>query len=1075
MKLTDMTVNAFWKGEYGVNGLVEDQDKQYQVKLLVKGSQVRDYSCSCVNGNSFKGMCEHSQLVRDAFIKRAASEQNKYITTSQEVRTMIREYTNREVELITLEGEAELVHLVPQLLLTRDGVSLELKVGRERLYLLKDLIAFAQSVAQGTFFEYGKGLKFHHDISVFTEDCRELVLFVVGQVNIYQEYSPQFRGGTREVLKPLRSLKLSRSNLDRFFELMEGSLLDVERGGSERFRVSVISGVPELTVEINRDGSDGIRVSIDQSWYCLNGERCLYIGNTMSLHCVDEEGSRELRVFMEQMTGAGNMPPSGNLTLAGKASSLRQPASTGQNEKRSVAVQERDIPLFYERVLHKIGAYCHLEVEDGLHLEDYKPEELKVRFEFDSSGIQEMSLRPVLSYGSYSFHPVEDEKVPKAICRDVPGEFRVSRVITKYFQHRRAESGDLVIRDDEEALYALMTRGVAEFEALGEVVFSESARRMQVIATPRMSVDVRYDGTWLNLTVDADGIDDGEFRRILSAYTARQPYYRTGDGGFLRLDDSSLTTVADLLDVLALTKKDMNGRTLQLPSYRAPYLDRLLKGEQGVTLYRDQLFKALVRGINSVEDSDYEIPGTFETVLRAYQKVGFRWLRTMDEHHFGGILADDMGLGKTIQIISLFLDEKQRGGSSPSLVICPASLVYNWENEIHTFAPELQVRSVAGTARERQELLNDDEQTDVYITSYELLKRDLPWYQEMEFRFQVIDEAQYIKNARTLSAKAVKSIRSQMRFALTGTPVENRLAELWSIFDYLMPGYLFSYHRFKEKFELPVAKNNDQGAMRQLQMMIAPFVLRRLKRDVLKELPDKLETVVYSKLGGEQKTLYTAHALRLKQHLEAQNADDYRTGKLQVLAELTRLRQICCAPSLCYEDYKGESAKLATCMELVSRGVEGGHKILLFSQFTSMLEIIRAELLQAGIACHMLIGETTKEKRLRMVHSFQSDDIPVFLISLKAGGTGLNLTAADIVIHYDPWWNAAAQNQATDRAHRIGQDKQVSVFQLIAKDTIEENICLLQRQKQNLAEQVMSGSGVSLSSLSREELIKFLQ
>lgn len=1069
MKLTDMTVNAFWKGEYGVNGLVEDRDNQYKVKLLVKGSQVRDYSCSCVNGNSFKGMCEHSRLVRDAFIKRTATERHKHVTTSQAVRTMIREYTNREVERITLEGEAEQVRLVPRLLLTRDGVSLELLAGRERLYLLKDLIAFAQCVAQGSFFEYGKGLKFHHDISVFTEDSRELVLFAVGQVNIYQEYSAQFRSGPREVLKTLRSLKLSRSNLDRFFELMGGRPLDIERDGSERFRVSVISGVPELLVEIRRDGSDGIRVSIDKGWYCLNGERCLYLGNTTSLHCIDEKGSRELRVFMEQMTAAESMIPSGSQRVAGPA------VSPDQHEKRSVTVQERDIPLFYERVLHKIGAYCRLEAEDGLCLEDYKPEELKVRFEFDSSGIQEISLRPVLSYGEYAFHPVEDEKVPKAICRDVPGEFRVSQVITRYFKHRRAESGDLVIRDDEEALYELMTRGIAEFEALGEVIFSEHARRMQVIAPPRMSVDVRYDGTWLNLTVDAEGIDDGEFRRVLSAYTARQPYYRTGNGGFLRLDDSSLATVADLLDVLAQTKKDLHGRTLQLPSYRAPYLDRLLKGEQGVTLYRDQLFKALVRGINSVEDSDYEVPGSLNNILREYQKVGFRWLRTMDEHHFGGILADDMGLGKTIQIISLLADEKQRGGDAPSLVICPASLVYNWENEIHTFAPELRVRSVAGTARERQDLLDSEEQPDVYITSYELLKRDLSRYQKWEFRFQVIDEAQYIKNAGTLSAKAVKSIRSKMRFALTGTPVENRLAELWSIFDYLMPGYLFSYRRFKEKFELPIAKDNDQDAVRQLQLMIAPFVLRRLKRDVLKELPDKLETVVYSRLEGEQRLLYTAHAQRLKQQLESQNADAYRTGKLQILAELTRLRQICCAPSLCYVDYKGESAKLATCMELVSRGVEGGHKILLFSQFTSMLEIIRAELTRSGIACHMLIGETSKEKRLRMVHSFHSDSVPVFLISLKAGGTGLNLTAADIVIHYDPWWNAAAQNQATDRAHRIGQDKQVSVFQLIAKDTIEENICQLQRQKQDLADQVMSGSGVSLSSLSREELIKFLE
>ena len=362
----------------------------------------------------------------------------------------------------------------------------------------------------------------------------------------------------------------------------------------------------------------------------------------------------------------------------------------------------------------------------------------------------------------------------------------------------------------------------------------------------------------------------------------------------------------------------------------------------------------------------------------------------------------------------------------------------------------------------------------ILITSYDLLKRDITCYEPFQFRFQVIDEAQYIKNPLTQSAKSVKLIKAQTRCALTGTPIENRLAELWSIFDYLMPGFLFTYSHFRRQFEAPIVKDGDTYALESLRRLTGPFVLRRLKKDVLKDLPDKLETVVYSMAEDEQKQLYTAHALALKEELEQMSGDTYGSERIQVLAELTRLRQICCDPSLCFDRYKGGSAKLDTCMELITGGIAGGHKILLFSQFTSMLELIGARLKKEGITFHELTGATPKEERIRMAGAFQTDDTPVFLISLKAGGTGLNLTAADVVIHYDPWWNVAAQNQATDRAHRIGQEKQVSVFKLIMKDTVEENILKLQEQKQDLADQIISGEQVSIGSLTREELLKIL-
>ena len=347
-------------------------------------------------------------------------------------------------------------------------------------------------------------------------------------------------------------------------------------------------------------------------------------------------------------------------------------------------------------------------------------------------------------------------------------------------------------------------------------------------------------------------------------------------------------------------------------------------------------------------------------------------------------------------------------------------------------------------------------------------------YGELHFRFQIIDEAQYIKNAATQSARAVKAVNAGTRFALTGTPVENRLGELWSIFDYLMPGFLFGAQHFRKEYELPIVRDQDGEALDRLRRITGPFILRRVKKDVLRELPDKLETVVYSRMEEEQKNLYAAGAARLKERLDRSEGEGLGEERFQVLADLTRLRQICCDPRLCYENYKGGSAKLETCMDLVRRGVEGEHKILLFSQFTSMLELIESRLNQEGIASYKLTGATSKEERMRLVGEFASDATPVFLISLKAGGTGLNLTAADIVIHYDPWWNVAAQNQATDRSHRIGQDKQVTVFKLIARNTVEENILTLQESKSRLSDQVITGDGGSFGGLTREDILRIL-
>ncbi len=1045
MRVSKMEIKTFWKGEVGVEGLVQDGGREYRVRLEIKGSNINSCSCSCDQGTSYKGLCPHEKAMFDFYRRKAEGEPERQVSTSLQVRNMIREYTNREVAAIAEKEEEEPVELVPRLLFGRQEIRVEFRVGRKRLYLVKDLVAFSEAVAKGSLVEYGRELAFYHSREAFSEGSRQMLDMVLELSESFREHFIEFKKSLYAAVPALRQLNLSRIRRDRFFRLLTGQEIETENHLGEKQKLLVVRENPELEIHVRKAGAKGIRVFLDKEITSFNGESLLYIIRGGRLYLCDEAFSRGMEVFFRLMT-------------------------QGYGAPYEVTVNEKDIPLFYERVLRKLEDFGILDV-DGVELDRYRPAELTARFLLESPDAGQVILHPTLSYGSYSFHPLDDERVPGSICRDVPGEFRISQALTRYFKYRDSRTGDLVIRDDEAAVYRLLTEGIEELKALGEVVIPENISRLKVLPAGNVSVGIQAEGNWLELTVEAGNLSGEELVRVLEAYHEKRSYYRLKSGEFLRLEDNGLMTVSRMMDGLAVSGPDIQKNRIRVPRYRALFLDSLYRDRRDIRLERNQRFKAIVRGMKSVEDSDFEIPPGFEKVLRGYQKAGFRWLRTLDFYGFGGILADDMGLGKTLQVLSVLYDEGLKGNLQTSLIVCPASLVYNWEYEIQKFTPSLRTLLIVGTAAEREEKLRRITEYQVVITSYDLLRRDLDFYQKTEFRFQIIDEAQYIKNPSTRSAQAVKAVRAVTKYALTGTPIENRLSELWSIFDYLMPGFLYSYQRFKNTFESPIVREDNKEALELLRRMTGPFILRRLKGQVLKELPEKLNTVVYSQMEGRQKELYTASAWKLKRQLE-QGGDE---NKIQILAALTRLRQLCCDPGLVYEDYADGSAKLETCMEVVRSAVDSGYKILLFSQFTSMLDRIAERLAREEIGYYMLTGQTPKEERIRLVNAFQKDDTPVFLISLKAGGTGLNLTAADMVIHYDPWWNVAAQNQATDRTHRIGQTKTVTVVQLISKGTIEENILNLQRAKERLAEQVIAGDEISLGSLSYEEILKLLE
>ena len=423
-------------------------------------------------------------------------------------------------------------------------------------------------------------------------------------------------------------------------------------------------------------------------------------------------------------------------------------------------------------------------------------------------------------------------------------------------------------------------------------------------------------------------------------------------------------------------------------------------------------------------------------------------------------------------MITLLEDERLQRKDSLSLVVCPSSLILNWQSEIEKFSKTLTSIIISGSSDERKVQIRSCKDYDVVITSYDYLKRDIEAYQDFIFQYQIIDEAQYIKNHNTKNAISVKQIQARHRFALTGTPIENSLAELWSIFDFLMPGYLYTYTYFKKQYEQPIVKENDMGMLKELKRMVEPFILRRVKKDVLKELPEKVENTMLIELDEETRKLYMANVSLIRDDLNKSFKEKgFANSKIMILSMLTRLRQLCCDPRLLYENYNGIGAKISACMEFIESCRESGKKVLLFSQFTSLLSLLEKELVRQDIPYYLLKGSTPKLQRQQLVNSFNSDDTPIFLISLKAGGTGLNLTSAEVVIHFDPWWNVSAQNQATDRAYRIGQHNNVQVVKLIAKDTIEEKIMQLQSLKQDLSDSIIHNNEGIITSMSKEELM----
>ena len=576
-----------------------------------------------------------------------------------------------------------------------------------------------------------------------------------------------------------------------------------------------------------------------------------------------------------------------------------------------------------------------------------------------------------------------------------------------------------------------------------------------ITINPNITLDISQSRNgYMGMKLDIEGVDSNEYRDIFSSYKNNNRLYRMKNGAYLDLKDKDIEQAFKLIDILNIYNDFDN---MKIPNNKAIYLEKLIEDEDLSFVNGSKYVSNVVKKFDKVKSKNYEVPKDLNATLRDYQVSGFEFFKTLSDYQFRGILADEMGLGKTIQTIAFLLSNKDK----KSIVITPTALIYNWKNELEKFAPTLKVGLLHAAKSEREKILDNIDNYDVILTTYTTYKNDIDKYKNINFDYCIIDEAQNIKNPDAIITKAIKNVNAKVKFALTGTPIENNLMELWSIFDFIMPGYLYNKSKFKSIFV-----NNDKNII-ELKNLIKPFILRRTKKEVITELPDKIEQKIIIDLEKEHKRAYKGYVNLITRKIKENNQDN-----ITVFSYLTKLRQLCLSPELMVKNYQGKNSKLDVLINIINDSSD--EKILVFSQFTKVLEVIGKRLNEENISYSYLDGKTSAKDRVKLVEEFNTNNNKVFLISLKAGGTGLNLTSANIVVHFDPWWNPAVEDQASDRAHRIGQKNVVNVIKLIAKDTAEERVINLQETKKELIEDVINGNldnSSTLKNLSKDDII----
>ena len=1002
------------KREENLITAVADGDELYNVNVKIDGDKITDCFCTCPYFDTMNVACKH--IV--ATLKQRQKELDEgadYVDENDKLALQLcGDFLARKREKTPLY--AKFMFYITKHPSSRVSYSLSMTVQGIEVHGIEN---FLEKYLSGEEFKFDRYTKYSPQENYFPPAQDEIIRIIA---EMYESRS----ASAQMYMKAAYRTEFGSMAAKRIFPKLGAVDYGVNFDGMNLGKVRIAEENPDIVVDVGAlDGE--IDMSVSDRGFALTRDGEWFLHENVIYHTDEEWRSYFMPIY-------------------------RALASEGRTQ---ISFKGDNSILFATHVLpyikDKHGVIAH-GIDDLVISE--KPL-FEIYFDTLGNGITATVLA---MYGNLSIKlPSENHTDGKIVVRD----FESEQDIMSSFSSFANDNGTLTLYSDRD-IFLFLSDEIERLEKKARLFFSDRFKNLTITDDIRIQASVSYMShiDLLEAGFESD-LSYEQISGILNAVKLKRSFYRLSNGSFIDLEHSRQKDTLDLLNQLDFTFEDLRSGTKTIPKYHALYLNSLSSVKKN---------KSFVSFIDEIKNVKGVIPSGLTDIIRSYQRDGVEWLAQLSYLGFGGILADDMGLGKTLQVIAYIHGIKP---DKPTLIIAPSALLYNWQSEIMKFTPDAKSLIIDGAKDERAKLLKTTDEYEFIITSYPILRRDIAYYEEKKFSYCFIDEAQHIKNARTMSARSVKRINADHKFALTGTPIENSLMELWSIFDFIMPGYLYSSHEFRTRYELPLVKDGDKRTANSFRARIKPFMMRRMKQDVLWELPEKIENTIYAELTREQKDMYSAYLAVARQQTK-ELLDEGGQSRLKILSLIMRLRQICCHPVLFDENYKKESGKLNLLMELISNAREGGHRILVFSQFTSMLEIVRGELDEAEISYFYLDGHTPSKERAELTRRFNGGEGEVFLISLKAGGVGLNLTGADTVIHYDPWWNPAVMDQASDRAYRIGQTKAVQVIRLASKGTIEEKIIELQESKRHLADDIVRVNTDTFASLTDKEILALL-
>ena len=900
-----------------------------------------------------------------------------------------------------------------------NGIEVRLYVGNEKKYVLSTeskLINFLTSYKNDEEYVFGKSLTYDPNKHYFSEEDKKIINFLATYKNVNNYYYHE------------SILSITNREFEYLLNIIKGRIFKIKNNG---LIYDYCYGLP-TDYKLEEEKDNYILKINDLENYKFLDNNYKYVIYNHNLYILNGEDSNYIQTLLK-------------------------------NKITKLSFEKKKIEKFSSGIFNNIKN--NLTIDENISAIEL-PMTPKVKLYFDIKS-NELICNIVFSYK-------EDINyfANSAILRDNEYEQDIINEIQNY--GFTIEKNKFII-NDIDVMYDFLDDKLQELSEKYEVFTSKRIDDTKILKklTSNNNFSIGKDNI-MSYKFNIDGIDTNELDGIFKALKSKKRYYKLKNNNVVSLDNNDeIKNLSNLVDDLELTKEDLENGNAEIPKYRALYIDSL---KNNYNIKTNSIFNEFIENFKKYKNTTINFDES-DKILRDYQFDGVKWLYTIYKCGFGGVLADEMGLGKSLQTITFIKQILKEKSTAKIIIVVPTSLIYNWQKEFEKFAPNLKYIVVADNKIKRKKIFEEKEKYNIFITSYGLIRNDNDEYENIDFELCVVDEAQNIKNYQAGMTKEIKKIKANCKIALTGTPVENNVTELWSIFDFIMPGYLNSVIKFKEKYNIKDVDEKGISILKRLNYQISPFILRRKKKDVVESLPDKIEKNIYIDLPDDQKKLYLKILKDTQDEIDEMiEVEGFSKARMKILQLLMKLRQLCIDPSVMFENYNGSRIKIDELVKIVNENILNGHKMLIFSSFKRVLDNIKDEFNKQGITYYMIDGSVPSKERMQLVESFNSNDTNCFLITLKSGGTGLNLTGADTVIHLDIWWNPQVENQATDRAHRIGQTKNVSVIKLITKGTIEERIIELQEKKKILSENLIEGKtdSESLSSLTEKDIKKLL-